>query len=359
MYTDLKTLCVNRGTNLRDAVAQMDVSRVGIVLVVDEQRRLVGTITDGDVRRAILANISLEEPVDLLLERKAGSRFAEPITAPADADSATLLRTLQENRVHHLPLVDGDRRVVALVRMDEFVAEQGPRLQAVIMAGGVGSRLRPLTEEVPKSMLPVGDRPLMELIIEQLRQAGIRQVHLTTHYKRDLISQHFGDGRDFGVEIRYLEEEQPLGTAGALSRLDGTAEPLLVINGDILTQVNFRAMLDFHREHGAEMTVAVRQYEFTVPYGVVETDGVVVTGISEKPVTQHLISAGIYLLEPEVCRHIPAAQPYDMPDLIAHLLQQGRKVVSFPVREYWLDIGEHADYQQAQADAANEGFIKP
>jgi dTDP-glucose pyrophosphorylase len=336
----------------------MDVSRIGIDLVVDGEGRLVGTITDGDVRRAILANISLEGPVNLLLERKAGSRFARPISAPADAGPATLLRTLQQHRILHLPLVDQDQRVVGLVRMDDFVPEEGPPLQAVIMAGGAGSRLRPLTEDMPKSMLPVGDRPLMELIIQQLRQAGIRRVHLTTHYKGELISQHFGDGRDFGVEIRYVEEEQPLGTAGALSRLDGMAGPLLVINGDILTQVNFQAMLEFHREHGAAMTVAVRQYELHVPYGVVETDGLVVTGIIEKPVTRHLINAGIYLLEPEVCRYIPAVQPYDMPDLIEHLVAQGRKVVSFPIREYWLDIGQPADYRQAQADAVSKGFVK-
>ena len=358
MYTDLGILCVTRGTLIREAIAQMDRGRTGIVLVVDGENRLLGTLTDGDVRRAILANTSLEEPVDLLLARKARSRFAHPITAPEGADRATMLAILQRHSILHLPLVDQEQRVVGLVRLGDFVTEPGPHLEAVIMAGGTGTRLRPLTEDLPKPMLPVGDRPLLELIIDQLRQAGIKQVHLTTHYKRDLIAQHFGDGASFGVDINYVEEERPQGTAGALSRLDGLTGPLLVINGDILTQVDFRALLDFHQEHQAELTVAVREYESSVPYGVVETDGVAVTAIREKPVTRHLINAGIYLLEPEVHKHIPPSQPYDMPDLINYLLSQGRRVVSFPIREYWLDIGQQEEYQQAQVDAANQGFTE-
>jgi NDP-sugar pyrophosphorylase family protein len=209
---------------------------------------------------------------------------------------------------------------------------------------------------MPKPMLPVGERPLMEHIIQQLRQAGIKQLSLTTHYKKDIIVDHFGNGSDFGVEIQYVDEEHPMGTAGALSRLPGSDDPLLVINGDILTRVDFRAMLDFHKEQYAEMTVAVRQHETPVPFGVVEVDGVTITGILEKPVVKHLISAGIYLLDPSVCRDIPGERPYDMPELIAELLAQGRKVVSFPVREYWLDVGRPADYEQAQIDVKSQGF---
>jgi dTDP-glucose pyrophosphorylase/CBS domain-containing protein len=350
MHTDLTTLCVGLDTSIHQAVAQMDISRLGIVLVVDEEHRLLGTVTDGDVRRSILANISLDKPVRVLLLSKAGSPYARPITAPADADQSTMLQILRQHRILHLPLVDLDQRVVALVSLSEFVSQQVPMPHAVIMAGGTGSRLRPLTDDLPKPMLPLGDRPLMELIIRQLQQVGIRHVNLTTHYKKDAIAQYFGDGQDFGVEIQYMEEDQPLGTAGALSRLDGLAGPLLVINGDILTRVDFRAMLDFHREHHADMTIGVRYHEVPIPYGVVEVEGVVVTAISEKPVMRYLISAGIYLLEPEVRRYIPTDRPYDMPDLIARLVVDGGRVVSFPVREYWLDIGRVEDYQKALAD---------
>src|ERR1044072_3325114 len=175
-------------------------------------------------------------------------------------------------------------------------------MRAVIMAGGYGTRLLPLTDQIPKPMLPVGDRPLLEIIVDQLKEAGIRQVNVATHYKSEAISDHFKNGEDFGVDIRYVKEDQPLGTAGALSLLEESDEPLLVINGDILTRVDFHAMLNFHREHAADLTVAVRQYEFRVPYGVIDTDGVAVTGISEKPMVRQFINAGIYLLNPRTQR---------------------------------------------------------
>ena len=233
-----------------------------------------------------------------------------------------------------------------------------PPLQAVVMAGGFGTRLSPLTDELPKSMLPVGDRPILEIIIEQLRQSGISRVNLATHYKKDIIARHFGDGQAFGVEIQYVEEDQPLGTAGALSLLAASDEPMLVINGDILTHVNFRNMLEFHREHQADMTVAVRHHEYQLPYGVVTTDGLKIKSISEKPMVRHLINAGIYLLHPSVRQYIPSGQRYDMPDLIEKLLEDGRRVVSFPIGEYWIDIGQAEDYQKARADVAPVDFSR-
>ena len=220
------------------------------------------------------------------------------------------------------------------------------------MAGGYGSRLRPLTEDLPKPMLPVGNKPLLELIVEQLKQAGIRQVNVATHYKSEVIAEHFKNGEAFGVDIRYVKEDQPLGTAGALSLIEEVDEPLLVMNGDILTRVDFRALLSFHREHKADLTVCVRQYEFRVPYGVIDTDGVLVKGISEKPMVRQFINAGIYLLNPQVRRLIPNGRPYDIPDLIERLLKENGTVVCFPIREYWLDIGKVDQYDQAKADIA-------
>jgi NDP-sugar pyrophosphorylase family protein len=226
----------------------------------------------------------------------------------------------------------------------------------MVMAGGYGTRLRPLTDETPKPMLPIGSRPLLELIVSQLRDAGIRKVNLATHYKSEVITEHFKDGSDFGVDIRYVKEDQPLGTAGALSLLEDSDEPLLVVNGDILTRVDFRAMLNFHREHNADLTVAVRQYEFRVPYGVIEADGVWIKGISEKPVVRQFINAGIYLLSPSVRAVIPNGQHFDIPDLVHRLIEEGRPVVCFPVREYWLDIGKADQYDQAKSDVANGRF---
>jgi NDP-sugar pyrophosphorylase family protein len=221
------------------------------------------------------------------------------------------------------------------------------------MAGGSGTRLRPLTEDLPKPMLPIGGRPLMERLVEQLQQAGIRQVNVTTHYKPEKIVEHFGDGHAFGVEMRYVNEDRPLGTGGALGLIAPPQETLLVINGDIVTQVSFRAMLAFHQEHQAKMTVAVRRYEVQVPYGVVECEGSQVRQLREKPQLGFLVNAGIYLLEPSVYEFIPHGQHFNMTDLIQWVLEAGQTVVSFPIREYWLDIGQHPDYVQAQDDVRN------
>jgi NDP-sugar pyrophosphorylase family protein len=229
-------------------------------------------------------------------------------------------------------------------------------LQAVIMAGGYGMRMRPLTEELPKTMLPVGDRPLMELIISQLRRTGIRRVNIATHYLSDKIKDHFGDGQDFGIELSYVTEDRPLGTAGALGLLEPTENPLLIINGDILTRVNFKAMLDFHRENKAALTVAVRKYDMNVPYGVIESEGALVRALVEKPLLNFLVNAGIYLLEPAVHRYIPNNRHLNMTDLIQRLIDDGQAVASFPIMEYWLDIGNDVDYAQAQKDMKNGGL---
>ena len=350
MYTDLTDLCVGPEWSIHQALAQMDVSRKGIVLVVDSDQRLLGTVTDGDMRRAVLTGLDLEQPITRVLAQKDGSNFARPITAQAGTNPGTLLDVLRAHSIRHLPLVDHNQRVVALATLDDFVPEQEPLLQAVIMAGGLGLRLRPLTEDLPKPMLSVGGRPLLETIVDQLRSIGVRHISITVNHKLEKITEHFGDGRNFGVDITYTTEDRPLGTAGALGLIKEPLDTTLVINGDILTQVNFRAMLDFHREHRADLTVAVNRHQSRVPYGVVECDGAAVRGLSEKPLMTFFINAGIYLLEPETYGFIPNGEPYDMTDLILRLLKENRPVVAFPIREYWIDVGRPADYLRAQSD---------
>lgn len=350
-------LLVSPADTIRQILVCIDRTARGIALVVDEQRHLLATVTDGDVRRAMLHDLDLDLPVSgLLARRDFRSHSDQPATAPAGTTNEELLHLMNQKTLRQIPLVDDDGRVVDIAFLSDLVREYESPLRAVVMAGGQGTRLRPLTDELPKPMLPVGDRPLLEIIVRGLRDAGIRQVNVTTHYKGDVIADHFKDGQEFGVEIRYVNEDQPLGTAGALSLLDESDEPLLVINGDILTRVDFRAMHNFHREHKAELTVAVRQYELAVPYGVITTDGVAVTGISEKPVLRQFINAGIYLLDPSVRRLIPNAQRCDIPELIEMLLREGRSVVCFPIREYWLDIGKADHYDQAKADMATGKF---
>lgn len=353
---ELARLLVGTESSIREVMVCIDGNAQGIALVVDSEHRLLGTVTDGDIRRAILANVDLDLPVQTLLERRAPAIHPIPLTAQVGTPDADLLRMMSEYNLRHIPLVDEDTRVIDVALLSKLVREYELPLTAVVMAGGYGSRLRPVTGELPKPMVPIGDRPLLELILKQLRKAGIRYVNLTTHYKGDVIARHFGDGRSFGLEIRYVEEDQPLGTAGALGLLETSNDPLLVINGDILTRVDFHAMLDFHRQHGADMTVAVHQHEIRLPYGLVEIEGTKVIGISEKPVLRHFINAGIYLLNPGMCRFIPTGHSYDMTDLISRLIAEGCRVVSFPVREYWLDIGQTGDYQKALHDFENRAI---
>ena len=355
MITDLSRLCVGPESSIREGMACIDENDAHIALVVDGSRRLLDTITDGDVRRAILAGIDLDSPLSVLLERRSTSPYPEPVTARAGTEPGALLQIMRDRRVRQLPLLDASNRVIGVVTRLELAAGEPLPLHAVIMAGGYGNRLRPLTDSLPKPMLPVGEKPLMELIVEQLRDAGVSVVNVTTHYKGDVIADHFKDGSGFGVAMSYIEEKEPLGTAGALSLLEKTDSPLLVINGDIVTRVDFRAMLDFHQEHEADMTVALKPYEIKVPYGVVDCDGVSIRGISEKPNVKHFINAGIYLLNPDVLDYIPTGESYDMPELVNRLGEMGRRVVGFPVREYWLDIGQIEDYHRAQDEVETSG----
>jgi dTDP-glucose pyrophosphorylase len=326
----------------------IDRNSKGIVLVTDENQRLIATITDGDIRRAILAGCTLEDPVQRVLARKTCP--GKPIAAPWGTSRETLLRLMQDSAVHQIPLLDEQERVVGLVTMQDLLPTQSLPIQAVVMAGGFGTRLRPLTSDTPKPMLPIGGEPLLQRIIRQLCQYGIRRIVITTHYHADKIRAHFRDGKHLGVEITYIHEDVPLGTAGALGLLNPPSQTLLVMNGDILTQTDFRDMFTYHKEHDAALTVAVRKYEFQVPYGVVESEQAQVRRVVEKPDLCFFVNAGIYLLEPESLAFIPKGRRFHMTDLIAALLDARRTVVSFPILEYWLDIGQPVDYERAEND---------
>ena len=352
----MNSFSVRLDSTVSEVIASIDRSaKVSIALVVDDGQRLINTLSDGDVRRGLLAGLSLSSTVHELLLRKADTPHPVAVTAPADTDRATLLQIMQQQRIRQIPLLDADRRVVDVVILADLLPKmlrplQAP-LQAMVMAGGKGIRLRPLTDEMPKPMLPVGGRPLMEHIVQQLRDTGVTRIDIATHYQPEKIREHFGDGGAFGVHINYVQEESPLGTGGALGLLERPVDPILVINGDILTEVDFRTMFLYHQDQGADLTVAVRRYEMQVPYGVIDCEGSKVRSLREKPDFTFFVNAGIYLLEPTVFDFIPVNQHLNMTDLISTLLAAGRPVNSFPICEYWLDIGQHEDYRQAQEDA--------
>ncbi len=348
--TNTSLFIAGSGDCLRDAMKQLDATGLGIVLVCDSEGKLLDTVTDGDVRRAILDNVDLDAPLWQLYGRKARDGV-QPVMASVTCADRELYRQLIEAKVRHLPLVDENLNLVGLFRETITMNKlRNTEVQAVVMAGGFGTRLRPLTDNIPKPMLPLGGKPLLERTVARLRDCGIHNVNFTTHYLPEQIQEHFGDGSQFGVQINYVPEEQPLGTAGSLNLLVADERPLVVINGDILTSVDFSALVDFHNEHDADMTVGVRQFELMVPYGVIECDGSRVIGLKEKPKLEFLVNAGIYLVGPDAKNRIPHGERFDMTDLIDKLIAEGRKVVSFPVIEYWLDIGQHEDFEQAQQD---------
>ncbi|HEY8536558.1 MAG TPA: nucleotidyltransferase family protein [Vicinamibacterales bacterium] len=326
------------------AVARLEDAGTGMLVLCDPDGSLCGVLTDGDVRRALLKRVPFDRPCREIAT-------TDPVVAVDPLTEEDALRLMDQGAafpIDHLPVLDPAGRVIGLLLRRDLVTVGDLGLAAVIMAGGFGTRLQPLTNDTPKPMLPVGDRPLLELTIERLRSAGIRRVNITTHYLADRITEHFGNGDAFGVDVRYVAEDRPLGTAGALRLIDAGPEPLLVINGDVLTRVDFRDMAAFHRAAGAMATIGVRPVEFVFPYGVVEADEHGVHGLHEKPRLSYLVNAGVYLVEPAAFAYIPEGRRYDMTDLIDRLLAERHRVVSFPIVESWIDIGRHGDYALAQ-----------
>ncbi len=330
--------------SIRDAIRTIDEGAIRIALVVDGENRLLGTVTDGDIRRGILHGVALEESVTRVMNR-------HPTTARADEGRDTILERMKQTRLHQIPVVDGQGRLVTVEILDELLQARHRDNWVMLMAGGLGSRLRPLTDECPKPLLKVGSKPLLEIILENFLEYGFRKFYISVNYKAEMVKEHFGDGSRWGIEIRYVHEDQRLGTAGALSLLpELPALPLIVMNGDLLTKVNFQHLLDFHAEHRARGTMCVREYDFQVPYGVVRIDHHRILGIDEKPVQRFFVNAGIYVLEPEVLDLIPPATYFDMPELFTNLIGRKQETAVFPIREYWLDIGHMEDFARANGD---------
>jgi dTDP-glucose pyrophosphorylase/CBS domain-containing protein len=341
----LRSVVVSPETSLRDIMTTLDKAGLGVTLVCDANCVLLGIITDGDIRRAILRGVSLESSCREIAT-------ADPVTATPNEGSSELLRRMDRLDVNHLPVLDAESRVVGLVVRADLITDASELPPAaVIMAGGFGTRLRPLTDKVPKPMLPLDDRPLLERTVQRLQQSGFGEVHITTHYKGEQIREHFTNGCDLGIKVSFLNEAEPLGTAGGLTLLKKFDRPVLLMNGDVVTGVDFRNIWNFHREQRADITIAVRRYEMQVPYGVLESSGAHVTALTEKPVIELLINAGIYVLAPSVARYIPIGRPFQITELIQRLIDAGRTVASFPVVEYWLDVGRPDDYEQAREDA--------
>lgn len=335
---------VSPQTSLRDAIVRIDVTGHQIVLVLDEVGRLAGVLSDGDVRRAVLRGADLSEPTSGFMNKS-------PTVAAATSSPAELLATMRRKVLRYLPLLDSSGYVVGLSALEHLLGGLERPNTVALMAGGLGTRLMPLTRDCPKPMLPVGGKPILESILESFYEQGFRRFYFSVNYLAQTFKDHFGDGDRWGVEIRYLHEDKRLGTAGALSLLPEPPEqPMLVMNGDLLTRVRFDNLLDFHIDHKALATMAVREYDFQVPYGVVRLDGSDILAIEEKPVQRFFVNAGIYVLSPEAVARIPRDTFFDMPTLFEQLMQAGHPTSAYPLREYWLDIGRIEEFERAQRE---------
>ncbi len=366
----IESFTISPDRTLREVFECIGKNAKGIALLVDDDGCLITTVTDGDLRRAILADIHLDEPATVLVERKKDTGKLQSVTASHGADPAELLNLMEENGVRQIPILDAVGRVSSLAFRDVLYArtrlpddlplppladhsDEDLGVDAVVMAGGFGKRLYPLTDQMPKPMLPVGDKPMLELIVEQVRAAGIRKIYITTHFMPEVIRDHFGNGEKWEVEIEYIHEEEPLGTGGALGLIPKSDRILLMMNGDILTHVNLPDLVGSHQKSNSGMTVGVRQFDMQVPYGVVRCEDALVERIEEKPMVPFLVNAGIYVVSPEVRSLVKSGGRIDMPDLVHEAIAKGSSIGAYPIVEYWLDIGRMDDYRQAQTDQEN------
>ncbi len=341
----MKRACISPVASILETIQTLDREGLQIGLVVDEAGVLLGTVTDGDVRRGLLRGLPLTSRVTEVMNR-------EPKTIAETVGRKETIRMMQNLKLRHLPVVDEYRRIIRVEVLDELLTPERRPNPVLIMAGGQGTRLRPLTEDCPKPLLNVGGQPILETILTHLADFGFHEFHIAIHYRGDMIRDYFGNGSKWGLNIQYLEENEQLGTAGAISLLPKPTSPypVLVMNGDLLTKMNFGQLMDFHAEHQSVATMCIREFDFRVPYGVVRLQDEALLSIDEKPVHKFFVNAGIYVVDPEVYSGVEKGVRVDMPDLFRKAIENKKKVSAFPIREYWLDIGQPDDFARANGE---------
>jgi dTDP-glucose pyrophosphorylase/predicted transcriptional regulator len=316
-----------------------------IALVTDEKGRLLGTITDGDIRGALIKHLGM----DCLAEKVMN---ANPETALNSDTHNLILSKMKSRNLLHIPIVDESNILVGLETIQHLTYNKRYDNPVFLMAGGFGTRLHPLTEETPKPLLDVGNRPILETIIVRLAEAGFYNFFISTYYKAEKIKEYFGDGSAWGVKIEYVDEVKPLGTAGSIGLLPKNLPklPVLMMNGDVLTKVNFENLLAFHQQQKSLATMCIREYDVQIPFGVVNAEELQAISIVEKPIKKFFVNAGIYIFEPELINKVKTNTLIDMPDLLEDQIGQGKKISVFPIYEYWLDIGRMEEYKKAQRE---------
>ena len=341
---DYKNLILKENSTIKEALKIIDSGAMKIALIVDEKKRLIGTLSDGDIRRGFLNNLHLEDSIESII-------FKNPTVCSIDDTKEKILEVALAKKVYQMPIINDDGILLGIEEVDNLIKPKAKKNVVVLMVGGLGTRLRPLTNDTPKPLLKVGNKPILETIIESFSRYGFKDFILSINYKSEMFENYFGDGSTLGVNITYIHERKRLGTAGALSLMQGKLqEDFFVMNGDLLTNINFDYLLKFHKESDAKATMCVREYDFQVPYGVVDIADGVVKSIVEKPIHKFFVSAGVYMLSPSTLSNIPKDTFYDMPTLFEKLIKLEEKTVSFPLREYWLDIGRIEEYEKANME---------
>jgi dTDP-glucose pyrophosphorylase len=329
--------------SIEDAIHSLNKTALKIILIADSEGHFLGTISDGDIRRGLLKGLTLSSPIQSIVHQNA-------LVVPAGMTRDTVLSMMTANKVQQIPMVDDDGKIVGLHIWDEVASVQARPNSMVIMAGGMGTRLLPHTESCPKPMLLIQDKPMLEHIIERAKSEGFSHFIFAIHHLGHMIEEYFGDGGKFGVRIDYLREKFPLGTAGALSLLDPLPKyPFVVSNGDVITDIRYGEILDFHLRHQAAATMAVRVHELQHPFGVVEIDGVEIIGFEEKPIARSHVNAGVYVIEPDSLSRLQKDARCDMPTLFERLQEGGRRTVAYPMHEPWLDVGRPDDLAKARS----------
>jgi dTDP-glucose pyrophosphorylase len=339
-----KEILVSPVTSIFQTMEIIDKSTLQFAVVVDVENHLLGTVTDGDIRRGILKGLPLDTSIQYVMN-------PFPIYEDEGKNELYYKEKLVQKKLKQLPIVDKEKRVIQIIFSEEFKRLDLKENIVVLMAGGLGTRLRPLTNDIPKPMLSIGNRPILETTIESFKRYGFSNFILSVNYKKQVIRDYFQDGQFLGVNISYIDEEKRLGTAGALSLLsEKPNHPFFVMNGDLLTKVNYEQLLEFHNETNSIATMCVREYDYQIPYGVIEIDNHSLLSIEEKPVHRSFVNAGIYVLNPKALEYIPKNSFYDMPDLFKRLINDKQIVSVFPLREYWMDIGKIDDYERAKGE---------
>lgn len=343
---NLENILIKEDNTILEAMRLIESNSKGILIVVDNKNKILGTITDGDIRRAIMLEKSVRSSIVDLYNKNC-------IYIDETVDIINIKKLFIENKIKLIPVVNNDKNVINYYEIDDLIDYNRIEKENVvlIMAGGLGTRLRPLTDDIPKPMLKVGNKPILETIIEQFKDYGFTNILISVNYKADIIENYFRDGKDFGVSINYIKESQQLGTGGAIKLAQKHLDkPFFVINGDILTNVNFCNLLQYHLENKFSITIGSRIYETQIPYGVLNLDESCVTSLEEKPIYSYTVSGGIYVLNPEIISNIPENQYFNITELIDKLMENNERVGSFPIRGYWMDIGKIEDYHKANED---------